>query len=857
MNAETTSKGRKKKKKKKHSGGSGKPLADTASFCRSGIRPTDTLRVRVETFFNAATVKHNILAHVTPDTTQQRIQKLVQKYGTAGDEAGLVLELRRSFHLRKVAGYFNCTRCPSTSKCTSGRMSTCVPGYTPAGPESLPCDYEEYKRARCKCVKDTAAQKSARDLMSAVVHHLQQHASSQLCNMRRRGYTNQMAHAVFLHEISQLWIDEVIVMQSLVAKSSADARRQTDWEFAIRSGVSNGLIKRRDGRLVLQSEISAVVLPLWCQLHLGLILERAEVAVLGLVSLFALALGRSGVYGGRSISHLSCRTHKRNPKDTGRDIHSVLGLWARSSMLVRLTSMVVMLCQVLMAGLLLSGRSLTTAENCSFGYRVLCPALLILCAAGGMVQFRSTNTATFAPRFRARSAQARDSPSPFASAADGIECFPWTCLLPNWISLIFFGCFASVNNAVNVGQTTTAGRGRSSFLPCLVTEMRENVFSPLRWSLMVQPLIFLFSLCLAYMIRGRDGQSGWILRTSIASASVLSGTAVLVRPLTKALSGIAVMYDQGIYSAEATPLAFTEELGVEALLLLAITFTALHGICLILLVSVVNVRYLSFLLAEVLPLLSARTDAILDGMTENELADMVSDGDIKDRGLGEAVQCLCDLEWLCAAVRDDATGGGVAKTRWFSIPGGRSSEAPNSVASLQSRFRAGGGTSSFFLPLFSEQVHPNVQMAQLSFWRQYFTGAEWRGKRLRVDRALTACGRVLAETVARNVFHNEGAGEEHVLEGWWEGSGETTFHFFSRSITSWGEVLRQEHENIINPGRSDNVCTAGELEETLAEFKSLPRQAKWKVLHGLVAQGIAKLDLTGDVSDTGIIWRKH
>ena len=36
-----------------------------------------------------------------------------------------------------------------------------------------------------------------------------------------------------------------------------------------------------------------------------------------------------------------------------------------------------------------------------------------------------------------------------------------------------------------------------------------------------------------------------------------------------------------------------------------------------------------------------------------------------------------------------------------------------------------------------------------------------------------------------------------------------------------GRILRHEHDNVINPGHSDNVCTVGELEETLPEFKAL------------------------------------
>ena len=141
---------------------------------------------------------------------------------------------------------------------------------------------------------------------------------------------------------------------------------------------------------------------------------------------------------------------------------------------------------------------------------------------------------------------------------------------------------------------------------------------------------------------------------------------------------------------------------------------------------------------------------------------------------------------------------------------------------------------------------------------------------------MAACGCVLAETVARDVFDDEVGGASGALEGWWEGpTGETkeklkkknknktrknkktTFQLFTRPIAAWGEILRQEHENVINPGHSDNVCTVGELEETLVEFKALPRPAKWKILHGLVAQGVAKLDVIGDVSDTGIIWKKH
>ena len=448
--------------------------------------------------------------------------------------------------------------------------------------------------------------------------------------------------------------------------------------------------------------------------------------------------------------------------------------------------------------------------------------------------------------------------------------------MPNWVSLIFFGCFTAANNAADGSRSTTTEQGCAAYLPCLAADMQQSIFTSVHWSLAIQPLVFFGSLCLMPTMRGRGGQCGWTLRTILASVSLLSGMALLVRPLGKALTGIAVMYDRQDNSNAAASSTFSEELSMEALLLLAVAFTAVHGVCIICLASVVNVRYRGgVLMNAVLPLLRAQTETGTRGMTEDELAEAVIGTGGKDGGEGEALQCLCDLEWLGAAVRDDASGGGTSKTRWFSTPGGGDASVQSGI-SLQSRFRARGGASSFFLPLFSEQVHPGVRKAQISFWRQHFSGPEWKGKRIRVASAMAACGCVLAETVARDVFDDEVGGASGALEGWWEGpTGETkeklkkknknktrknkktTFQLFTRPIAAWGEILRQEHENVINPGHSDNVCTVGELEETLVEFKALPRPAKWKILHGLVAQGVAKLDVIGDVSDTGIIWKKH
>ena len=188
------------------------------------------------------------------------------------------------------------------------------------------------------------------------------------------------------------------------------------------------------------------------------------------------------------------------------------------------------------------------------------------------------------------------------------------------------------------------------------------------------------------------------------------------------------------------------------------------------------------------------------------------------------------------------------------------------IQGLHTWLRGRGGPNNVFLPLFSQQVNPDVKRAQVKFWRMFFSAPNWKGKKLHVDHAVTLHGRVLAKSVARDVFNTECAlfanvGDDDyadVLEGWWDNpETKIAFHLFSRPISTWRRILMDEHENVINPGHSDNVCTVGELEETLPEFKALPRQGKWKILHALVAQGVAKLDITGNVSDTGIIWTKR
>ena len=197
---------------------------------------------------------------------------------------------------------------------------------------------------------------------------------------------------------------------------------------------------------------------------------------------------------------------------------------------------------------------------------------------------------------------------------------------------------------------------------------------------------------------------------------------------------------------------------------------------------------------------------------------------------GEVLHCLSDVEWLGVAVRDDLSGG-ASETRWFAI----SKTESDAAQTLQSWFRARGGPKSIFLPLFSQQVHPAVREAQVKFWRSHFSGAKWKGKKVRVHRAIMTCGRVLAESVAREVldvecslFGNEEG--DDVADGWWENPDvKNNFQFFSKSISTWVAILRHEHDNVINPGHSDNVCTVGELEETLPEFE-LPQRAKWKIL---------------------------
>eukprot|EP00946_MAST-07B_sp_MAST-7B-sp1_P001126 g1126.t1 len=543
---------------RKKSGGDGargtdSNTANTASFCRSGVHPADSLRRRMEMFFetvNDSTEGESGANKLNASNrTERRIGSLVQKYGTTGDESRLVLHLRHSFRARKIAGFFNCTLCVQGGMCSAGRLSACRPGFVAGGAEALPCDYEDYQRGRCNCFKDTLAQKTASEMVKTMVRHLDRHASTQLCAMRRRGDSHPGQH-VYLHELPECWIDEFDVAQivrSVSASSSLNRRTtisQADWDLALRVGISGGWIKRRDRRLVLQSEISDIALPMWCEIHLGLVLEHAE-------------------------------------------------------------------------------------------YAVICLVLAL--------------------------------------------------------------------SAFSMGECT-----------------------------------------------GEKGMTG----TELADALQLT-------PRQQ---------------------------------------TGMHG---------------------------------------------------------EVLQCLSDLEWLGVAVRDDLSGG-ASKTRWFAITMIKNDAAQN----LQSWFRARGGPKSIFVPLFSQQVHPAVREAQVKFWRSHFSGAKWKGKKIRVDRAITTCGRVLAESVAQEVFDIEcspfvNERGDDVVDGWWENPDtKKNFQVFSKSISTWVGILRHEHDNVINPGRSDNVCTVGELEETLPEFKALPHRAKWKILHALAAKGVAKLDVTGQVSDTGIIWTR-
>ena len=283
-----------------------------------------------------------------------------------------------------------------------------------------------------------------------MVRHLGRHASTQLCSMRRRGDSPPAQH-VYLHELPECWIDESVVsriVRSVFVSSSLDRRAafsHADWDLALRVGVSGGWIKRRDGRLVLQSEISDIALPMWCELHLGLILEHTEYAVICLV--LALSAFSLGACKGRSIvpsfSYACCYLCNEKEKKINKSghLHSALKLWARVVLAIRVSEVVVTLCQLLMAGMLLWGPTKSLSSSCFGAQRYLCPALLTLSAMGSTAQLWVTKTAAF----NLRPNGSASPNSPFESVAMCLEQFPASCLLLNWIVLVFFGSFSSSN----------------------------------------------------------------------------------------------------------------------------------------------------------------------------------------------------------------------------------------------------------------------------------------------------------------------------------------------------------------------------------------------------------------------------
>ena len=95
------------------------------------------------------------------------------------------------------------------------------------------------------------------------------------------------------------------------------------------------------------------------------------------------------------------------------------------------------------------------------------------------------------------------------------------------------------------------------------------------------------------------------------------------------MTGIAAMYEQFAQDDDSFRTnrhsdSFSQELCMEALMLLVVTITSLHGMLLVILSLVVNVWYRKCILHEtILPLLSSRTGTGEKGMAGTELADLL------------------------------------------------------------------------------------------------------------------------------------------------------------------------------------------------------------------------------------------
>ena len=112
------------------------------------------------------------------------------------------------------------------------------------------------------------------------------------------------------------------------------------------------------------------------------------------------------------------------------------------------------------------------------------------------------------------------------------------------------------------------------------------------------------------------------------------------------MTGIAAMYEQFAQDDDSFRTnrhsdSFSQELCMEALMLLVVTITSLHGMLLVILSLVVNVWYRKCILHDDFPLLSHARDGE-KGMVPSRLYSSTTAAGNAWRRL----HCLSDLEWL-------------------------------------------------------------------------------------------------------------------------------------------------------------------------------------------------------------------
>ena len=845
-------KGHRKAKKKRNI----KQVTTTSSFCRSGIRPDSPLRTRMESFVE--TISEWKLS-------DQNVDKLIQKYGTSQDESGLVLELRRSFPARKVAGYFNCTECIKGGYCSGGRLSYCKVGYVSFGDESLPCDHADYKDSRCSCVKDLTAQQKAEALLRKIMSALQEHAASQVCFMRRSGSTSINRPIVYLHELPGVWMNKSSI-QSLIDHEDLP---NSDWNLAVRLGTANGSIKNRGSSFVYQSEISKVPLSIWCNLHLILFVDHIEFLVIAIsLLLFTVVLCRISLASKRRLKFRTCsymsESDKSKYRSTALQIQYVLNLWHFLSEVIRNVYVVIVFGQALTFVLLLFNES---NRGNMVNYDIGVPVIIILtCIISGLGQLWITTGRGTAPHFAISAAES----SPFKIVTTCLHHFLLSCMMPSWMLLLSISCF-SPNRSTSISNVQASRQGFLHQVLCLVSKFGEFHYKE-NWPSLMFMLAFASVLCLDTLLLYSQGNQKWFIctiseeknwfwRAMTNCASIICGTILLLRQMRGTVMGIA-----GLHSTQGN---FMEELCMDLFLSIVVIATIMYGLCLIALSFLVHVYYPTYVLrGPVIRVLNETTLIGNRGVTEHLLASEL--GMAREHLVDEVIQCLSDLEWLGVALRDDETGG-AKKTSWFGIPQKNNTnnntmsdsselEKANSLAVVFGRY-----TGKSLLPLFSIQRNSTIRAAQILFWRSFFSKPNWRGKSIHMSRAIKTHGRVLSPQVALAVFCDDDCcGYTTNLktkytkpcpDGWWDDpTRKATFHIFKRPISEWIRILLSNHKNVINPGGTDNVCTVGELEGAIPEFKLLPYQGKLVILYGLVNAGIATLDMTKDISDVGIIW---